>query len=90
MAKGFATGKESLSKVNQLKKKELGSERMISWSPWPPANFQTKYPAFPLVMTIMILFIGQIYLSIVNWFFSWANKNPFIWLGNIKNSYNFK
>ena len=66
MAKGFAAGKESLSKVNQLKKKELGTERMISWSPWPPANFQTKYPAFPLVMTIMILFIGRMYLSIVN------------------------
>ena len=66
MAKGFATSNESFIKVNQLKKKELGSERMISWSPWPPANFQTKYPAFPLVMTIMILFIGRMYLSIVN------------------------
>ena len=66
MAKGFATSKESLTKLNQIKKKELGSERMISWSPWPPANFQTKYPAFPLVMTIMILFIGQVYLSIGN------------------------
>ena len=66
MAKGFATTKKSLIKVNQLKKKELGSERMISWSPWPPANFQTKYPAFPLVMTILILFFGQIYLSFVN------------------------
>ena len=66
MAKGFATNNESSVKVNQFKKKELGSERMISWSPWPPANFQTKYPAFPLVMTIFILFIGQIYLSIVN------------------------
>ncbi len=66
MAKGFATDKERLIKINQLKKKELGSERMISWSPWPPANFQTKYPAFPLVMTIMILIIGQIYLSIGN------------------------
>jgi len=66
MAKGFATNKKSLIKENQQKKKELGSERMISWSPWPPANFQTKYPAFPLVMTILILFIGQIYLSIVN------------------------
>ena len=64
MAKGFATGKESLIKINQLKKKELGSERMISWSPWPPANFQTKYPAFPLVMTIMILIIGKIYLQL--------------------------
>ena len=66
MAKGFATSKESSVKVNQFKKKELGSERMISWSPWPPANFQTKYPAFPLVMTIMILFIVQLYLSILN------------------------
>tara|TARA_B100001113_G_C20799295_1_gene487498 strand:- start:78 stop:278 length:201 start_codon:yes stop_codon:yes gene_type:complete len=66
MAKGFASTNESLIKENQLKKKELGSERMISWSPWPPANFQTKYPAFPLVMTIIILFIGQIYISTVN------------------------
>ena len=66
MAKGFATSNESLNKVNESKKKELGSERMISWSPWPPANFQTKYPAFPLVMTILILFIGQIYLSLGN------------------------
>ena len=66
MAKGFSAEKNGLTKINQLKKKELGSERMISWSPWPPANFQTKYPAFPLVMTIMILFIGQMYLSIVN------------------------
>ena len=66
MSKGFATAKESSPKVNQLKKKELGSERMISWSPWPPANFQTKYPAFPLVMTIIILFIGQIYISLEN------------------------
>ena len=66
MAKGFATSNESLNKVNQSKKKELGTERMISWSPWPPANFQTKYPAFPLVMTILILIIVQIYLSILN------------------------
>ena len=66
MSKGFANSKKSLIKVNQLKKKNLGSERMFSWSPWPPANFQTKYPAFPLVMTIIILFIGQMYLSIEN------------------------
>ena len=65
MAKGFATDKNSIQ-VNKLKKKEFGSERMFSWSPWPPANFQTKYPAFPLVMTIIILSIVQIYLSILN------------------------
>tara|TARA_Y100000589_G_scaffold276420_1_gene270936 strand:- start:178 stop:372 length:195 start_codon:yes stop_codon:yes gene_type:complete len=64
MAKGFATSNKKVIKVNQLKKKEFGSERMISWSPWPPANFQTKYPAFPLVMTIMILIIGKIYLQL--------------------------
>tara|TARA_Y100001978_G_C23339357_1_gene266715 strand:+ start:186 stop:389 length:204 start_codon:yes stop_codon:yes gene_type:complete len=65
MAKGFAT--EEVRKNNSkilFKEKKLGSERMISWSPWPPANFQTKYPAFPLVMTIMLLFIGQWYISL--------------------------
>ena len=66
MSKGFATNNDDLPQVNQFKKKELGSERMISWSPWPPASFQTRYPAFPLVMTILILFIGQLYLSIGN------------------------
>ena len=59
MAKGFANDKSLI----QIKKKTLGTERMISWSPWPPANFQTKYPAFPLVMTLFILFLGQIYIS---------------------------
>ena len=65
MAKGFA--KEEVSKKSTeiyTKEKKLGSERMISWSPWPPANFQTKYPAFPLVMTIMLLLIGQWYISL--------------------------
>ena len=65
MVKGFA--KEEVIKNNSkilAKEKKLGSERMISWSPWPPANFQTKYPAFPLVMTIMLLFIGQWYISL--------------------------
>ena len=65
MAKGFA--KDEVSKGSSkfyIKEKKLGSERMISWSPWPPANFQTKYPAFPLVMTIMLLLIGQWYISL--------------------------
>ena len=41
-------------------KKELIKEpkgRLISWSPWPPANFKTRYPAFPLVATVLILII---------------------------------
>ena len=59
MSKGFANDKP----IIQKKPKHLGNERMISWSPWPPANFQTKYPAFPLVMTIFILIVGQLYIS---------------------------
>ena len=43
-----------------LVKKEVIKEpkgRLISWSPWPPANFKTRYPAFPLVTTVLILII---------------------------------
>ena len=65
MAKGFAEEEVSKNRSKDfVKEKQLGSERMISWSPWPPANFQTKYPAFPLVMTIMLLLIGQWYISL--------------------------
>tara|TARA_Y100001933_G_C18652445_1_gene419158 strand:+ start:105 stop:305 length:201 start_codon:yes stop_codon:yes gene_type:complete len=66
MPKGFATDKKDAIQSDGPKKKQLGSERMIAWSPWPPANFQTKYPAFPLVMTIMLLIIGQFYISLKN------------------------
>ena len=64
MAKGFAKEVSKKNSKIHIKEKKLGSERMISWSPWPPANFQTKYPAFPLVMTIMILLTGQWYISL--------------------------
>ena len=43
-----------------LERKEVIKEtkgRLISWSPWPPANFKTRYPAFPLVTTVLILII---------------------------------
>ena len=46
--------------IGVTEKKELFKEpkgRLISWSPWPPANFKTRYPAFPLVTTIIILII---------------------------------
>ena len=46
--------------IEASEKKELFKEpkgRLISWSPWPPANFKTRYPAFPLVMTILIFII---------------------------------
>ena len=64
MSKGFATdnliSKKSKNKI--IRKEPEG--RLISWSPWPPANFQTRYPAFPFVLTIIIIVIGQWYLSL--------------------------
>ena len=64
MSKGFGTNN---SVAQKLKKRVISNEpqgRLISWSPWPPANFQTRYPAFPFVLTILIIVIGQWYLSL--------------------------
>ena len=64
MSKGFAT---DTSISQKLKKRVVSNEpkgRLISWSPWPPANFQTRYPAFPFVLTILIIIIGQWYISL--------------------------
>ena len=52
---GFLPDKSKDSKKKQVKKEATG--RLISWSPWPPANFKTRYPAFPLVASILILII---------------------------------
>ena len=65
MSKGFATDNLITKKS---KKKVISNEpqgRLIAWSPWPPANFQTLYPAFPFVLTILIIVIGQWYLSLL-------------------------
>ena len=65
MKKGFAAE----ASINDKKEINIKSKepkgRLISWSPWPPANFQTKYPAFPFVLTILIIVIGQWYISLV-------------------------
>ena len=64
MSKGFASN-NLVSK--KLKKNVISKEpqgRLISWSPWPPADFQTRYPAFPFVLTILIIVIGQWYISL--------------------------
>ena len=65
MSKGFASD----NKLHKnLKKRSISNgtqERLISWSPWPPANFQTRYPAFPFVLTILILIIAQWYISLL-------------------------
>ena len=65
MYKGFGV---KISKTKKSKETLYSNEpkgRLISWSPWPPANFQTRYPAFPLVLTILIVIIGQWYISLV-------------------------
>ena len=65
MSKGFAT---DISISKKSKKKVITGApqgRLISWSPWPPADFQTRYPAFPFVLTILIIVIGQWYLSLL-------------------------
>ena len=50
----------------QKKKSKNPSERLISWSPWPPADFQTRYPAFPFVLTILILIFLKTYFSLIS------------------------
>ena len=64
MSKGFAKNNlvQKKSKKNPIIKEPQG--RLISWSPWPPANFQTRYPAFPFVLTILIIIFGQWYISL--------------------------
>tara|TARA_B100001029_G_C14869673_1_gene343826 strand:- start:112 stop:324 length:213 start_codon:yes stop_codon:yes gene_type:complete len=50
---GFLPKASKTSKTKQIIKEQKG--RLISWSPWPPANFKNRYPGFPLVTTILIL-----------------------------------
>ena len=65
MDKGFATKKSDAIKTKNVISSKEAKGRLISWSPWPPANFQTRYPAFPLVLTILILLVGQWYISLL-------------------------
>ena len=65
MNKGFATKTSSANKITRTIPSKEPKGRLISWSPWPPANFQTRYPAFPLVLTILIVLIGQWYISLL-------------------------
>ena len=64
MSKGFAY-KSSVSKKLKRVPSDEPQGRLISWSPWPPANFQMRYPAFPFVLTILIIVIGQWYFSLL-------------------------
>ena len=65
MSKGFADNTPKSLKTKELISSKEPQGRLISWSPWPPANFQTRYPDFPFVLTILIIVIGQWYLSLL-------------------------
>ena len=65
MSKGFANYTPKSLKTKMVASSNEPQGRLISWSPWPPANFQTKYPAFPFVLTILIVVIGQWYISLL-------------------------
>ena len=65
MEKGFATKTQSTNKTKKIITSKEPKARLISWSPWPPANFQTRYPAFPLVLTLLIVLVGQWYISLL-------------------------
>ena len=60
MNKGFASKTAAKNQILPIEPKG----RLISWSPWPPANFKTRYPAFPFVLTLLILIAGQWYISL--------------------------
>ncbi len=65
MNKGFAKVDSLTSEKKNLSTSKKSQGRLISWSPWPPASFQTQYPAFPFVLTLLILIIGGWYFSLV-------------------------
>jgi len=65
MSKGFADNTSKEFKSKKVISSNQSQGRLISWSPWPPANFQSRYPAFPFVLTILIIIIGQWYLSLL-------------------------
>ena len=65
MSKGFGTFNSVSQKTTKKVIHKEPQGRLISWSPWPPANFQTKYPAFPFVLTLLIIIVGQWYISLL-------------------------
>ena len=65
MSKGFSTKIPDPKDVKKISKPIKTKGRLISWSPWPTADFQTKYPAFPFVLTILIIVVGKWYISLL-------------------------
>jgi len=64
MSKGFATKDSEIQKTKKSTSSNELKGRLISWSPWPPADFQTRYPAFPFVLTLLIIIIVRWYFSL--------------------------
>ena len=65
MAEGFSKKTYAPKKEKKTIRPNHPEGRLISWSPWPPADFQAKYPAFPFVLTILIIVVGQWYISLL-------------------------
>ncbi len=65
MSKGFAAKTSNSHKTKKLVSPIEPKGRLIPWSPWPPANFKTRYPAFPFVLTILIVIVGKWYISLM-------------------------
>tara|TARA_A100001388_G_scaffold267394_1_gene241503 strand:- start:44 stop:241 length:198 start_codon:yes stop_codon:yes gene_type:complete len=65
MGKGFETKISDTNKTKKIISQKEPKGRLISWSPWPPASFQTRYPAFPLVLTLLIILCGKYYFSLL-------------------------
>ena len=65
MDKGFASKTSDAKRIKKIISSKEPQGRLISWSPWPPANFQNRYPAFPLVLTLLIILVGQWYISLL-------------------------
>ena len=65
MSKGFADNTPKSLKTKKLTSSNEPQGRLISWSPWPTADFQTRYPAFPFVLTVLIIVVGKWYFSLI-------------------------
>ena len=63
MNKGFATKTTIPQKSKKVTFSKESKGRLISWSPWPSSDFKTRYPAFPLVLTLIILIVAKWYIS---------------------------
>ena len=65
MSKGFATEISDPKNAKKVSYPNKAKGRLISWSPWPPADFQTRYPAFPFVLTVLIILVLRWYISLL-------------------------